>query len=367
MEARKGVPRHRHQLFHDGDMLYQAMIESIDGARRRVWMESYIFAADRTGRRFAAALARAARRGLDVRLHLDAAGGLFVTPRRFLDTMKRAGVRVRVFHRWSWRDPWRYNRRNHGKLLLVDMSSVYLGGFNIHDESSRICVGTVCWRDTHIRLNIPALVRQAADLFNVFWTRRIPRRLRRAPAPDLFAGDALVTNRIPRHRHALRKLFRHGLGRARNSVLLTTPYFAPDRRTRRHLTEAAARGVRVSLLLPAVSDSRLLQLTARHLYARLLRAGIRIYEYSPRPLHAKTIVVDGEWVSIGTANLDYRSLFHNYEINFVSGNPRICRDLEAIFRADLVESTEITLESLVRFGLWQRLGGRIAWRLRWWL
>ncbi|MEX0730948.1 MAG: cardiolipin synthase B [Aquisalimonadaceae bacterium] len=363
----KRVPYTGHQLYFDGDTLYQDMLRSIDQARHRVWIESYIFAADHTGRRFGAALARAARRGLDVRLHLDAAGSLFLIPRKFLKTLELAGVRVRTFHRWSWRDPWRYNRRNHCKLLITDSASVYLGGFNIHDQSSRISSGERCWRDTHIRLDRLDLVRRAADVFNLFWTRRLPRRLRRAAPPDLFVGDSLVTNRIPRHRHALRRLFRLGLLHSRQRVLLTTPYFAPDRRTRRHLVQAAARGAEVCLLLPAVSDNRITQMAARYLYERLLRAGIRIYEYNPRPLHAKTIVVDGKWASIGTANLDYRSLFHNYEINFVTDNPEICRGMETIFESDLSESTEITLTSLRKFGLWERLGGRIGWRLRWWL
>ena len=356
-----------HQLFFEGDALYEDMLQGISKAQERVWMESYIFAADRTGQRFAAALKKAAQRGLDVRLHVDAAGILFVTPMAFLNALKKAGVQVRVFHRWSWRDPWRYNRRNHCKLLLLDENHVYLGGFNIHDESSRQCVGSGRWHDTHIRLDAPEMAHQAAELFQVFWTRRVPRRLRRSTPPDLFRGDALVTNRIPRHRHALRALFHQGLSHAHSKVLLTTPYFAPDRRTRNQLTEAVSRGVEVRLLLPAISDNRLVQMTARFIYDRLLRAGVHIHEYRPRSIHAKTIVVDGAWASVGTANLDYRSLFHNYEINYTTINPSICRALEAQFAEDLKESSEITLETLSRFSWWERLGGRLGWRLRWWL
>ncbi|MCC5808972.1 MAG: phosphatidylserine/phosphatidylglycerophosphate/cardiolipin synthase family protein [Ectothiorhodospiraceae bacterium] len=355
------------QLFFEGDALYRDMLDGIAGASERVWMESYIFSADSTGQRFAEALMRAAGRGLDVRLHVDAAGMLFETPREFLAELKRAGVKVRVFHRWSWRDPWRYNRRNHCKLLLLDERQVYLGGFNIHDASSMERMGEKRWRDTHVRLNSAEMARQAAQVFLVFWTRRVPRALRHGKPLDLFNSDTLVTNRIPRHRHALRTLFYQGLYRAKEHVRIATPYFAPDRRTRHNLMRAAERGVDVTLLLPAVSDNRLVQMAARFIYDRLLHAGIRIFEYQPRKMHAKTIAVDGVWASIGSANLDYRSLFHNYEINYTTIKPEVCEELERQFAEDLEQSEEITLDSLRHYGWWERLGGRLGWRLRWWL
>ncbi|MCC5857680.1 MAG: cardiolipin synthase B [Ectothiorhodospiraceae bacterium] len=354
------------QIFYEGDALYADMLRAIACARQRVWMESYIFAGDRVGRRFAAALARAARRGLDVRLHIDAAGSLFLFPRRLQQRLRRAGVRVRRFHRWSWRDPWRYNRRNHCKLLIVDRAHVYLGGFNIHEQSSRRYHGDGRWRDTHVRLDSAPLSDQGADLFALFWTRRVPARLRRPPPPDLLAGDMLVTNRLPRHRHALRYLLRLGLHRAQHRVSLTTPYFAPDPLTARHLVDAARR-VELRLLLPARSDVRLLELTARHLYARFLKAGVRIFEYVPRTLHAKTMVADADWASIGSANLDFRSFLHNYEIHYVTTDPRVCGDLQAQFERDLCQAREITLESLGRRPCWERVAGWLGWQFRWWL
>jgi cardiolipin synthase A/B len=355
------------QIFHEGDVLYADMLRAVDRASERVWMESYIFAGDRAGRRFAAALIRAARRGLDVRLHIDAAGSLFLFPRRLQRRLQDAGVQMRRFHRWSWRDPWRYNRRNHCKLLIVDTASVYLGGFNIHEESSRRFYGEGRWRDTHVRLDSAALAGQGAELFELFWRRRAPAELRRPPPPDLLSGDMLVTNRLPRHRHALRYLLRVGLHRARTLVCLTTPYFAPDPLTARHLVDAAARGVELRLLLPARSDVRLLELTARHLYARFLQAGIRIFEYTPRTLHAKTMVADSDWASIGTANLDFRSFIHNYEIHYVTTDPEVCRGLREQFSEDLAHAREVTLASLGRRPWWERLAGWIGWQFRWWL
>ena len=362
METRSGD----HTLYFEGDALYDDMLAAIARAEARVWMESYIFSADGdpVGRRFGAALARAARRGLDVRLHVDAVGSLFQLPTDFIVTLRRAGVQLRTFHRWSWRDPWRYNRRNHCKVLIIDQERVFLGGFNIHRESSSACVGEARWRDTHIGLDDPKIVAQADDLFTTFWTRRVSRDLRRRRLPRRFRGDALVSNRLPRHRLALRRLYHHGIRRARQRVLLTTPYFAPDRRTRAHLYAAASRGVTVRLLLPAVSDQWLVRMAARHIYTRLLRRGIELYEYCPRTLHAKTMVVDGRLATIGTANLDYRSFTHNYEINFVTNRPAVCAELEAQFQRDLEQAERVTEAHLGRRRWWERLAGVFAWRLR---
>ncbi len=354
-------------LYFEGDTLYADMLDAIDTARERVWMESYIFSADAVGRRFGAALARAARRGLDVRLHVDALGSLFLLPSDFVTTLRRAGVRFRAFHRWSWRDPWRYNRRNHCKLLIIDRRCVFLGGFNIHRENSAALYGIRRWRDTHVALPNPSLTARAAGLFETFWRRRPPAWLQHRPPPLELDGDLLISNRLPRQRHAMSRLFRRGLRTARREIQLTTPYFAPDRRTRRHLYAAAARGVAVHLLLPAVTDRWLLRMTAWHIYRRLLRHGIHIHEYRPRTLHAKTLVVDGEWATLGTANLDYRSLFHNYEVNYVTRRPAICTALVRQFEHDRQQAETITRSDLPRRTWWERLAGAIGWQLRHWL
>lgn len=129
------------QLFTEGDELYAAMLAAIAGAEREVTLESYIFADDEVGRRFAEALAERARAGVRVQVHLDAAGSLFWVSRRLERFLRTGGVALRWFHRWNWRQPLRYNQRNHRKLLVVDRHRAFLGGFNIHRESSRIHYG----------------------------------------------------------------------------------------------------------------------------------------------------------------------------------------------------------------------------------
>nr|WP_301288361.1 phospholipase D-like domain-containing protein [Natronospira proteinivora] len=340
------------------------MIGDILDARKQVLLESYIFAEDVLGHRFARALTTAVARGVHVRLHVDAVGCLFEASSRFFRQLSQQGVEVRHFHRWSWRDPWRYNSRNHCKLLIIDDKVTYIGGFNIHNASSARQSGARRWRDTHVRLTNPAITREAVAIFQALWEHRKRRLPRKHPVHD---GLMLVSNRSQHERSRFRSVFREAMAQAQQHIRITTPYFAPDPLTRRHMIKAARRGVRVELLLPAVSDQRLLQVLARSMYRELLDAGIHIFEYRNRVLHAKTLTVDGRWGTVGTANLDYRSFFHNLELNLVSTRNTINQTLDAQFQRDLAQSDKIQSGNLSQPSLLWRVLGRIAWGLRRWL
>ena len=156
------------QLFTEGDDLYQAMLADLESAQQRIQLESYIFADDEIGRQFSAMLIERARAGVDVQVHLDAAGSLFLASRQLVRDLRKHGIRLHRFHRWSWRKPLRYNRRDHRKLLVVDGRKAYVGGFNIHRESSKAVFGMERWRDTHVRFE-GLLAMQAAQIFDRFW------------------------------------------------------------------------------------------------------------------------------------------------------------------------------------------------------
>jgi len=348
-------------LYVEGDALYAAMLASIAKARREVWLESYIFADDAVGRRFAAALAARASAGVDVRLHVDAAGSLFWVSRRLARELVRAGVQVRWFHRWSWRDPLRYNRRNHRKLLVVDGVEAYVGGFNIHVENSRALYGEERWRDTHVRLD-GTLARQAAALFEAFWAGDRGW----TPASRGDALGVLLPGNTRRCRAALRCLYDQAFADARRQAYITTPYFVPDHKLQERLVETAGRGVDVRLLVPHKSDVPLARWAGRAAYQKLLRAGVRIFEYLPRVLHAKTVVTDGAWAVVGTANFDYRSLFLNYELTLVSRDTALCASLERQFMADLAQSREVQLRTALA-PLPERLANGVGWLARRWL
>jgi cardiolipin synthase len=349
-------------LYIEGDELYSAMLAAIGHARRSIKLESYIFADDEIGQRFIAALGERARAGVQVLVHLDAAGSLFLGPRSVQRALTRHGARVRWFHRWSWRSPLRYNHRNHRKLLVVDGRVGFLGGFNIHRENSREIYGEARWRDTHIQVD-GVLARDLQVLFNAFW------RGRRRSRPDMVApgGHTLITNHSRYGRLFLRDLYTAKFAAARKHIYLTTPYFVPDYRTQAGLKRAAKRGVDVRILVPHKSNQHLAQWAAHAAYANLLAAGVQIYQYLPRMQHAKTAVVDDAWSIVGTANLDYRSFFLNYELNLASTQPALARELERQFMDDLAESEQIQPRRWARRGWLLRGLELVGWAARRWL
>ncbi len=348
-------------LFTEGDTLYGSMLDSIASAQHSVRLESYIFADDEVGRRFAAALAERAMAGVKVRVLIDAAGSLFWSSRSIGRYMREHGVRVRYFHRWSWRTPLRYNRRDHRKMLIIDEKKFYLGGFNIHRESSLSVVGERRWRDTHVCIS-GGLAVDAAEIFDAFWPGKPGWRPKLAESVS-----ALIPNNTPLCRGILHCLYTESFSRAAISIYLTTPYFVPDRRTMHALTAAAQRGVDCRLLVPRKSDVWLIQWAARAAYANLLKAGVRVYEYFPRMLHAKTAVVDCAWATLGTANMDYRSFFVNYELNLASRNLDLCSRLQEQFMHDISEAEEIYPSKWAKRSWGRHVTETIGWLARRWL
>jgi len=350
------------RLYTEGDDLYRDMLADIARARREVCLETYVFGDDAVGRRFARALAERAEAGVRVRLLVDAFGSLGGLSRGLESELRAAGVRVRRFHRWQWQDPLRYNRRDHRKLLVLDARVGYLGGFNVHAESSRRLVGEGRWRDNHVRFE-GALARDGAEQFDLFWYRRLRRHVAlRLPATDVLAGNH---NRYARRR--LRYFIDDILETARRRVWLTTPYFVPDQRMQNRLVQAAARGVDVRILVPGKNDVRLVRWASHAAYAHLLGGGVRLFEYRPRVLHAKSVVADGEWAMVGTSNLDYRSFRDNYELNLISADPALCARLEDAFETDLALSDGVHPQRWQQRHWFEHLAEGVGWLARRWL
>ena len=349
------------RVFFEGDELYASMLMSIAKAQDSIQLESYIFSDDLMGQQFCRALIERARAGVKVKVHIDAAGSLFWFSRKMQNLMRDNGVKLRWFHRWSWRKPWRYNRRNHRKLLIVDSRIAYLGGFNIHKENSRDYYGDARWRDTHVSFDGP-LVEVAAQLFDAFWRGQ----LRWQPVQTV-AGSKLLHNHTLTCRHRLRCVYGRAFRNAKKYIYLTTPYFVPDNYTLRQLGEAAERGVDVKLLVPKKTDVRIARWAARHIYKSLLESGVKIYEYLPRVLHAKTVVIDDNWSMVGTSNLDYRSLFTNYELNLATSNRWLSLKLKEEFINDLRISECVERDVWERRNWIPRILEQIAILMRRWL
>lgn len=349
------------RLFTEGDDLYEAMLASIRAAGRTIRLESFIFAADAVGERFAQALADRARSEVDVRFHFDARGGAFRPSRRLYDDLVRSGVQLKWYHPWRWRRPATYFRRNHRKLLVVDDTEAFLGGFNIRLENSRALFGEARQRDTHVSVR-GELVPRAALLFDRLWEGA------EAPHPTAIPDDAaevealLVPNSSRRCQQRLACLLAGLIAGARRDVYLTTPYFCPGTIISDAIEAAAARGVDVRLLVPRLSDPPITGWATRAAYARLLDAGARIYEYRPpRKLHAKTWVVDAQWAVVGSANLDHLSLFVNLELVLAARDPDLGEALRAQYQRDLGDADQIQ-PSAWRSRGWSQRGRELAGR-----
>jgi cardiolipin synthase len=349
-----------HVVFCEGDELYAAMLADIAAAKETVRFETYIFVEDQIGRKFLDALMERARAGVAVRVRFDHAGSWFSVGSAAIRELEAAGIAFQWSRRWTWRRPFVFQKRNHRKLLIVDRESAFLGGFNIHAESSREAFGEGRWRDTHVRLSGP-IVDDAIEAFDSYAQRRRPWIPRERPDAYLVPGRSRVC------RLFLRKVLHDRAVAARTRIWATTPYFVPDRRTQKLLSGAAKRGIDVRLLVPAKSDVRLAQWATRAAYTPLLTDGVRIFEYLPRVLHAKTFVIDDDWASVGTANLDFRSFFLNDEINLIAHGAELNARLSDDFRRDLEESREVHIRPWSRRPWTNFVTEAIGWAGRRWL
>jgi cardiolipin synthase A/B len=323
-------------LFTEGDELYDDMIRAINAAQSSIALESYIFAPDAVGLQFIEALSRRARTGIPVQVHLDAFGSFALARSEQAARMREAGIQLKWFNPLRWYKPFRFNRRNHRKLLIIDDRSVWLGGFNIHRENSLREYGQERWHDTHIRIDGPQ-AGKARVYFDQLWQGRRDW----SPAYNRDADSMLVSNQNWLQRHQLRRMLSIRFFQARRRIWMCTPYFMPDHFLQQQMIKAARRGMDVRLLLPYESDRPLTQLVARAAYASLIASGIRIYEYEPRFLHTKIIIIDDDWCTLGSSNLDYRSFFINYEINLVSTRSDLVAQLQRNMIADLDRSIHI--------------------------
>ena len=345
----------RLDLLLDNEAAFRSKAEAVRGAERSVWAEYYIVEDDETGRAFLAALAERAAAGCDVRFLYDAVGSSGI-PGEALDALRAAGGRAEAFLPVNpLRRRWSTHLRNHRKLLVVDERIGFTGGMNVGDEYARgVFSGGVRksrpWRDAHLRLEGPAVL----DLSTVFaedWTFAAGDRLVPSSVPLPFPGGsvvAVVPSGPDQDANANAHIYFAALSGALERCWLTTPYFVPDEPTVRALCNAAYRGIDVRVLVPAESDVPLAQAAGRFFYGPLLRSGVRIFEYQPAVLHAKTVVVDGAWSLVGSANLDFRSFTLNFELGAIVFDRAFAARLEERFARDLAESREVSLPSVER-------------------
>jgi cardiolipin synthase len=352
-------------LVSSNDEAARRIQDAVAGARRSIWAEYYMVKNDATGRAFLDRLTDRARQGLDVRLLYDAVGSWGIDSGA-LARLREAGGHVEVFLPINpLRRRWAVHLRNHRKLLVIDGALAMTGGMNVGDEYSgaRRHARDLPWRDTLLVLEGPAAA-ALAEVFAEDWcfaTSTEEMLEISAPAPSE-AGSlvAVLPSGPDQEANANRLAYFAGITLAVSRCWITSPYFIPDGPTNRALVTAALRGVDVRILLPARNDVMLMAPAARSYYSALVRAGARIFEYQPAMLHAKQMVVDGRWCLVGSANVDIRSFWLNFEISALVFDPAFARTVEEQFEKDLGESREITVEILAGRGFFAALGEGVA-------
>ena len=346
------VPGNRAQVLLNGNEIFPAMLGAIRGANSTITFANFIYEDGDIAGEMATALAERCRAGVRVSVLLDAVGSSEM-PRQYWTTLQDAGCQVAWYRPLNPLSIKRVNNRNHRRILVVDGRVGFTGGTGVGEQWTGDGRQPKHWRQTDVRVEGP-IVRFLQSAFAENW---------REATEVLLGGDAYFPEPQPRGTLAIQSvksspaagaaeaylLFLLAIDGARSSIYLTNPYFVPDERMSDALVRAARRGVDVSIITAGVAQGvldRLVRRASRTHFPRVTKAGVKIYEYGPALLHAKTMVVDGQWASIGSANLDNRSFAVNAELNLVFLDPDIAAQLTHIFREDLKHSRRLTDDDL---------------------
>jgi cardiolipin synthase len=333
----------------NGDEIFSAMLAGIRGARRTVTFETYVFEKGEIPQAFAEALAERARAGVKVHAMLDAHGSS--KSRTYHSMLRDAGVELELYHRIWYPDPRRYNNRTHRKLLVIDGKVGFIGGVGIADSWQGNAQSPEHWRDLHYRVEGPVVAHlQSAFMDNWLKTRGVLLH-----GPDYFPALTRVGSAKAAAFHSSPRkgsvgvvlMFQLAVASARESLQIANAYFVPDEHNVQALIDAARRGVRVELIVPGRHiDQKAVRRASRKRWGRLLAAGVKIYEYQPTMMHAKLLIADGLFVSVGSANYDNRSMRLNDEANLNVLDPAFAAEQGRIFARDRAQSVLVTEENL---------------------
>ncbi len=359
------------QLFFNGDQFFEKLIKKIDAAKKRIWIEVYIFEHDQLGQKLIKHLADAYQRGVDVRVLVDGIGSynsITALSKAFADI----GIPFKVFHPvlfynlFRWGKLQKLNRRTHRKIFVTD-DEVFIGSFNITKVHCQSLVGKKAWRDSGVLVSGAALP-EIVESMDIVWSSAKGFFLNRMKIKKAKrTGHHLVRmNMNFRERFRMSRELKQKIRSAHHQVFLTNAYFLPRRSLLRAIIHAAKKGVQVGLCLPRKTDVKILQMASRGLFRELMKSGVRIYEYLPAILHAKTIVVDN-WAAVGSHNWNHRSLNHDLEVEIVLKSELRILELQQQWNADIENSEEITIELLNTITFFEKILGKIIFWFRYWL
>jgi cardiolipin synthase len=351
-------------LLHCGAEFFPVLVKALDDAKLEIYLETYIFAADETGNLVKDALKRAAARGVAVNVIIDWLGTGNAHTKTLAKEMSDARIQCRIFNPWFRRGV----TRSHRKMCVVDRQVAFVGGLNVNDDlradhDSNMILPFPRW-DFAVQVIGPLVAKIHLEL-EAQWMRigRLKLRLRLGlfrevrQVPVVGSGApahaALVVRDNLRNRRTIHRTYLHALGHARKSALLANPYFAPGRKMRDALASAATRGVDVTLLL-GVGEFPLQDAIAHAYYPKLLKSGVKIVEYRKTQLHAKVAVVDSQWATVGSSNVDGFSLFVNQEANVVVQDHAFADTLREKIEQGIAEGVPVKLEDFANIPWYRR-------------
>jgi len=382
IDANRRRRAHREKVFTNGSGYFSSLINDINCAQHNIRIEVYNFNRDTLGEKLGTALVNAAKRGVNVRLLMDGAGTPFWGG-SFASLLDKANVRSKIYHPfpwgfWQWsrsvvRLPFilktiylilKINSRNHRKVCLIDNKIAYIGSLNINKCHLNKTDGGQGWRDTAVRLtHLP--LEELYIAFEAAWNHLpLQERLNRLFQHVDMNAPLRLNNTLHRRRVLYKNLLRR-IAKAKQRIWITNAYFLPDKFILKKLKDAAETGIDVRILLPSVSDVPITPLTSSTFYHSLLKSGVRIFEYLPSMLHAKTLILDN-WFVIGSTNLNSRSLLHDLEVDVNLQHNTSKAIIETQFLKDLTLSREIQLKEWQKCRVYQRAAGQVLLYLRYW-
>lgn len=343
------IEGNRIHAYQNGDNIFPAMLEAIRSARHTITLETFIYWSGQIGGQFTNALSECARRGVQVHLLLDWFGAKQLE-QRLIQQMVSAGVAVEKFHQFTWYRPgsWsNFNQRTHRKVMVVDGTRAFIGGVGIADAWDGKGDQPEKWRDSHYQVEGP-VVGHLQAVFMDNWIRT---------TKNVLAGEGYFVDNAPCGKTkmqvfksspregttSVRLMYILALAAAQRSVRISSPYFVPDASTLRMLTNAADRGLQIDIMVPGPHlDLHIVRYGSRSLWGPLLKRGVRIHRFQPAMLHHKIMIVDDYWTSVGSTNLDYRSLHLNDEANLNLFDADFAAQAVATFNEDLKQCKPVS-------------------------
>jgi cardiolipin synthase A/B len=342
------------EILLNGEQIFPALVEGLRSAKRTISYAQYYYEDGPVARDVAEALADRCRAGVGANVLLDSFGSLSM-PREYVDLMRASGCHVEWFRPLSPLSPRRYNNRNHRRIVVVDGRLGFTGGAGVSRKwmgNGRVAEH---WRDTDVRIEGPA-VEYLQAAFNENWLEATGMVL---------GGDAYFPRPVERRGDVYVQVVRSTTGgattamytslllamsSARKTVYITNPYFVLDAKMSEALLDTVQRGVRVVVLVPGAIDHNIVRQASRAQFGPMLRAGVEIYEYTAALLHSKTMVIDGVWATIGSTNLDNRSLALDEELNVIIYDRAVAQRFERIFLDDITHARRVTYEAWKKRG-----------------